>query len=59
MKKSEKPFDAVQLMRGIRDKLSEQIAHMSFEEQKRYMQERLTTARGKPTQSPEKDTQAA
>ena len=59
MKNNKKPFDAVQLMRGIRDKLSEQIARMSFEEQKRYMKERLATARGKPTQAPEKDTQAA
>ena len=58
MKKSEKPFDAVQLMRGIRDKLSEQITHMSFEEQKRHMKERLT-ASVKPAQLPESGTQAA
>jgi hypothetical protein len=59
MKNNKKPFDAVQLMRGIRDKLSEQIARMSFEEQKRHMKERLATARVKPTQPPEKDPQAA
>jgi len=59
MKNSEKPFDAVQLMRKIRDKLSEQITHMSFEEQKRYMKERLATASVKPAQRPESDTQAA
>lgn len=59
MKKSEKPFDAVQLMRGIRDKLSEQIAHMSFDEQKRYMKQRLTTASVKPAQPLERDAQTA
>jgi hypothetical protein len=56
MKKSEKPFDAVQLMRKIRDQLSEQITHMSFEEQKRYMKERLAAASEKPTQ-PEEEAQ--
>jgi hypothetical protein len=59
MKKSEKPFDAVQLMRGIRDKLSEQITHMGFEEQKRYMKERLATVSVKSAQPPESGTQAA
>ena len=59
MTKREKPFDAVQLMRQIRDKLSEQMKDMRFEEQKCYMKERLAT--GKPTQaSPsESGTQAA
>ena len=47
MKKSEKSFDAVQLMRQIRDKLSEQFKDMSFEEQKRYLRERLAAV--KPT----------
>ena len=44
MKQSEKPFDAVQMMRQIRDKLSEQIKDMNFEVQKRYMRERLARA---------------
>jgi hypothetical protein len=41
MKKSEKPFDAVEMMREIRDKLSMQFQEMSFEEQQQYMRERL------------------
>ncbi len=49
MKKSEKSFDAVQLMRQIRDKLSEQFKDMSFEEQKRDLRERLAAV--KPTQT--------
>jgi len=58
MKQSEKPFDAVQMMRQIRDKLSEQIKDMNFEGQKRYMRERLS-AKLPPTQQAEGDTQAA
>ncbi len=41
MKKSKKPFDAVKMMREIRDKLSMQFREMSFEEQQQYMRERL------------------
>jgi hypothetical protein len=41
MKKSKKPFDAVKMMREIRDKLSLQFQEMSFEEQQQYMRERL------------------
>ena len=47
MKKSEKSFDAVQMMRQLRDKLSAQCQDMTFEEQKQYIRERLS---GKPTQ---------
>ena len=36
-----KDFDAVKMMREIRDKLSMQFQEMSFEEQKQYMRERL------------------
>ena len=46
MKKSEKSFDAVQMMRQIRDRLSAQCKEMTFEEQKQYIRERLS---GKPT----------
>jgi hypothetical protein len=59
MKKSKKPFDAVHLMRQIRDKFSKQIKDMSFEEQQRYMRERLAAARSTPTQQPESGTHAA
>ena len=46
MKKSEKSFDAVQMMRQIQDRLSAQCKEMTFEEQKQYIRERLS---GKPT----------
>jgi hypothetical protein len=59
MKKSEKPFDAVQLMRRLRDTLSEQIKDMSFEEQKRYMKERLAAAKPPREQRSESGTHAA
>ena len=42
MKKSEKSFDAVQTMRQLRDRLSAQCKEMTFEEQKRYIRERLS-----------------
>jgi hypothetical protein len=42
MKKSEKSFDAVQMMRQIRDRLSAQCKEMTFEEQKQYIRERLS-----------------
>lgn len=35
-----KKFDAVRTMREIRDKLNIQFKGMTFEEQKRYLQER-------------------
>jgi hypothetical protein len=45
MKKSEKSFDAVQMMRQLRDRLSAQCKDMTFEEQKQYIREHL---RSKP-----------
>jgi hypothetical protein len=38
--KNEKVFDAVKMMRGIRDRLSEKFVNMSYEEQKRYIKEK-------------------
>lgn len=40
-KKSEKKFDAVKMMREIRDKLSKEFMNMSYDEQKRYIKENL------------------
>jgi len=34
---SEKEFDAVKMMRDIRDKLSKEFETMSYEEQKKYI----------------------
>ena len=47
MKKSEKSFDAVRMMREVRDKLSDRFKDMSFEEQKRYMRKHISS---KPTE---------
>ncbi|MFQ5891987.1 MAG: hypothetical protein ACE5HW_04255 [Candidatus Methanofastidiosia archaeon] len=35
--KSEKKFDAVKMMREIRDKLSREFMNMNYKEQKRYI----------------------
>ena len=40
-KKAEKKFDAVASMREIRDRLSRQIEGMSFEEERRFLRERV------------------
>ncbi len=40
--RSEKKFDAVKMMREIRDKLSKEFENMNYEEQKRYIKERIT-----------------
>ncbi|MGH9947369.1 MAG: hypothetical protein ACRD6X_09230 [Pyrinomonadaceae bacterium] len=42
--KKEKDFDAVKMMREIRDKISREIMHMTHEEQLAYIKKRL--ARG-------------
>lgn len=41
MKKNKKPFDAVRMMRQIRDALSEEFKGMTFEEQKQYIDTHL------------------
>jgi hypothetical protein len=39
--KTEKKFDSVKMMREIRDKLSKEFANMNYEEQKKYIKERI------------------
>jgi hypothetical protein len=39
--KTKAGFDAVRMMREIRDEISREIRDMSFEEEKRYIQEQL------------------
>jgi len=39
--KKEKSFDAVKMMRGIRDKISSETQNMSFEELKAYIKQKL------------------
>ncbi len=45
MKKSKQKFDAVAMMRQIRDRMSREIEGMSYEEQKRYLRDRLQIKR--------------
>ncbi len=40
-----KSFDAVQFMREIRDKMSEDMRDMSFEEQRQYIEQRASKVR--------------
>ena len=39
-----KKFDAVKMMREIRDKLSKEMMGMSFEEKKKFIRERLSSS---------------
>ena len=41
MRKNDKTFDSVKMMREIRDRLSQQFRSMSFEEQKQHMNQRI------------------
>ncbi len=41
MMKNSKEFDAVKMMRNIRDEISREIQGMNFEEQKRYIRKRV------------------
>jgi len=40
--KKEKTFDAVKMMRDIRDKISQETQNMTFEQLKAYIKDRLT-----------------
>ena len=44
MAKIEKKFDAVQMMRSIRDRISDEIDGMTFEEEQTYIKKRLRDA---------------
>lgn len=46
--KKEKTFDAVKMMREIRDKISSDTANMTFEELKKYIETRLKKSGLKP-----------
>ena len=50
MNSKEKTFDAVKMMREIRDKISSETANMSFEELKKYMESRLKKGGLKPVE---------
>ena len=46
--KNEKPFDAVKMMRDIRDKISSETQNMTFAELKNYMQTKMKESKMKP-----------
>ena len=47
-KKTEKKFDAVKMMREIRDKVSSETQNMSFEELKAYLKNQIAESKLKP-----------
>ena len=47
--KQEKDFDAVKMMREIRDKISHETQNMNFEELKAYIANKMAGASAKPT----------
>jgi hypothetical protein len=47
MSEKEKSFDAVKMMREIREKISIETQNMTFEELKAYIQKRLAESRSK------------
>lgn len=46
--KKEKSFDAVKMMREIRDKISSETQNMTFEELKKYIDSRIKTSGLRP-----------
>ncbi|NOU17428.1 MAG: hypothetical protein HOO91_07715 [Bacteroidales bacterium] len=46
--KKEKTFDAVKMMREIRDKISNETQNMTFEEFKKYLESRIKESGLKP-----------
>ncbi len=44
-----KPFDAVNMMRDIRSKISQETANMSFQELQQYIKQRLEASNLHPT----------
>ncbi len=47
--KKAKTFDAVKMMRDIRDKISSETANMTFDEFKKYIETRIKNSGLKPT----------
>ncbi len=45
--KKEKQFDAVKMMRDIRDKISAETQNMTFDELKAYIKQQLTDSKSK------------
>ncbi len=47
----EKPFDAVRLMRELRDRVTRELDGLTFEEQRRHMHEQIAAAQKQPRPS--------
>ena len=47
MEKKEKQFDAIKMMRDIRDKISAETQNMTFEELKAYIKKQLVESKTK------------
>lgn len=43
--KTEKPFDAIKMMREIRDKMSREIMNMTYEEERAYLDKLLEASK--------------
>ena len=56
MKKTKKEFDAVSMMREIRDRLSGQIEGMSFEEEKRFIRKHIPRLKARHFEEPPNTT---
>jgi hypothetical protein len=52
MRKAKREFDAVATMRAIRDRLSGQIAGMSFEEEKRFIRKHVPQPKTRGSKKP-------
>ncbi len=50
--KKEKTFDAVKMMREIRDKISAETKNMTFEELKAYINKKLSASQNKFVEHP-------
>jgi len=53
--KKQKDFDAVRLMRRLREKLSRETEGMSYEEEKHYIQERVKRRTSREERSSSED----
>lgn len=51
---NEKAFDAVRLMRELRDRMSRELDGLTFEEQRRWIQEQIAQPNMPPVPSPDK-----
>ena len=56
--KNEKDFDAVQLMRSLRDQLGQETAGMSYKEEKEYIRNRIKKTGKQPADADQRENAA-